>query len=180
MTNAVLSNHDWRMKKPVSCRESCSVKQFLLTWGLQEVHKPTDIINSWYVSIWGQQVKWLSSNSQRSLQSSVYWLRYKYHTYVHNYQKYHCCCCSLSKSCPTLCNPRDCSTSGFPILHYLPEFAQTHVHWVCDAILFILCRPLLLLSSVFPSIRVFSNESVLDGGQSIGVSASASVLPMNV
>ena len=134
MTNAVLSNHDWRMKKPVSCRESCSVKQFLLTWGLQEVHKPTDIINSWYVSIWGQQVKWLSSNSQRSLQSSVYWLRYKYRTYVHNYQKYHCCCCSLSKSCPTLCNPRDCSTSGFPILHYLPKFAQTHVHWVNNSI----------------------------------------------
>ena len=43
-------------------------------------------------------------------------------------------CCSVSKSSPTLCNPMDCSTPGFPVLHYLPEFAQTHVHWVGDAI----------------------------------------------
>ena len=45
------------------------------------------------------------------------------------------CCCLVAKLCPTLCNPMDCSTSGFPVLHYLPEFAQTHVHWVSDAIL---------------------------------------------
>ena len=37
------------------------------------------------------------------------------------------CCCSVAKSCPTLCDPMDCSTPGFPVLHYLPEFAQTHV-----------------------------------------------------
>ena len=37
-------------------------------------------------------------------------------------------CCSVTQSCPTLCNPRDCSTPGFPVLHYLPEFAQTHFH----------------------------------------------------
>ena len=52
----------------------------------------------------------------------------------------------------------DCSMSGFPVPHYLPEFAQTHVCWVSDDIL---CCPLLLLPSVFPSIRVFSNELVL-------------------
>ena len=46
---------------------------------------------------------------------------------------YHCCC-SVAQSYLTLCNPMDCSTAGFPILHYLPEFAQTHVHWVYDAI----------------------------------------------
>ena len=39
-----------------------------------------------------------------------------------------CCCCSLAKSCLTCCNPMDCSAPGFPILHYLLEFAQTHVH----------------------------------------------------
>ena len=89
------------------------------------------------------------------------------------------CCCSVAKSCPTLCDPMDCSTPGFPIFHYLPEFAQTHVHWVIDAIHVILCRPLLLLPSVFDNIRVFSSESVLwSDGQSIG--ASASVLPMNI
>ena len=44
------------------------------------------------------------------------------------------CCCSITKSCPTLCDPMDCSTPGFPVLHCLPEFAQTHVHLVNDAI----------------------------------------------
>ena len=65
---------------------------------------------------------------------------------------------SVSQSCPTLCDPIDCSTPGFPVQHHLSELAQTHVHWVGDAIL---CRPLLCLLSIFPSIRVFSNESVL-------------------
>ena len=118
-----------------------------------------------------------------------------------------------AKSCPTIFNPMNCSTPGFPVLHYLPKSAQTRVHWVCDTIhsslplfssvesvscawLFatpwtvacqaslsitnsqsllelmsiesvmpsnqlILCCPLLLLPSTFPSIRVFSNESAL-------------------
>ena len=71
-------------------------------------------------------------------------------------------CCSVTKLCLTLCDFMDCSTPGFPVLHCLPEFAQILVHWVGDAI-----QPshplssLLLLSSVFPSIRVFSNESAL-------------------
>ena len=43
-------------------------------------------------------------------------------------------CCSVANSCLTLCNPINCSTPGFPVLHYLPELAQTHVHWVSDAI----------------------------------------------
>ena len=42
--------------------------------------------------------------------------------------------CSVAKSRLTLCNPKDWSTTGFPVLHYLPEFAQIHVHWVSDAI----------------------------------------------
>ena len=71
-------------------------------------------------------------------------------------------CCSVAKSCPTLCNPMDCSTTGFPVLHSLQEFAQIHVHWVGDAIQpSHPLLPLLLLSSVFPSIRVFSHESAL-------------------
>ena len=56
----------------------------------------------------------------------------------------------------------DHSTSGFPVLHYLLEFAQTHVHYVSKTIQnLILCHPLLLLPSVFPSMKVFSNESAL-------------------
>ena len=43
-------------------------------------------------------------------------------------------CCSVTKSCPTRCDPMDCSTSGSPDLHYLLEFAQIDVHWVSDAI----------------------------------------------
>ena len=70
---------------------------------------------------------------------------------------------SVAQSCPTLCDPMDCSTPGFPVYHQLLEFTQTHVHWVGDAIQpLILCLPpLLLLPSVFPRIMVFSNESVL-------------------
>ena len=44
------------------------------------------------------------------------------------------CCCSVAKLCPTLCDPVDCSTPGFPVLHYLLESTQTHVHRVGDAI----------------------------------------------
>ena len=67
-----------------------------------------------------------------------------------------------SLSCVWLCDPMDYSTPGFPVLYYLLEFAQTHVHWLSDAIPpFILCHPLFLLPSISPSIRVFSNESVL-------------------
>ena len=42
-------------------------------------------------------------------------------------------CCSVAQSCPTLCDPMDCSTPGFPVLHHLPELAQTHVHGIDDA-----------------------------------------------
>ena len=69
---------------------------------------------------------------------------------------------SATQSCPTLCNPVDCSTSGFPVHHQLPELAQIHVYKsVMPSNCLILCHPLLLLPSIFPSIRVFSNELVL-------------------
>ena len=44
------------------------------------------------------------------------------------------CCCSVAQSCPTLCDPTDCSAPDFPVLHHLPELAQTHIHGVSDAI----------------------------------------------
>ena len=88
--------------------------------------------------------------------------------------------CLVTKLCPTLCDPMDCSTPDFPVLCYLPDFAQTHAHWAGDAIrLSHPFHPLLLLPSIFPNIRVFCNESALhSGGQSIG--ALAPVLPMNI
>ena len=66
---------------------------------------------------------------------------------------------SVAQSCPTLYNPMDCSMLGLPVRHQLPKLAQTHVHWVDDAIQ--PSHPLLLPPSIFPSIRVFSNEPVL-------------------
>ena len=55
----------------------------------------------------------------------------------------------------------NCITPGFPVHHQLLELSQTHVHQVSDGIHLILCRPLFLLPSIFPSIRVSSNKSVL-------------------
>ena len=49
-----------------------------------------------------------------------------------------CCCCSVAQLCPTLCDPIDCSIPGFLVLHHLLELAQTHVHWVSDAMLLLL------------------------------------------
>ena len=67
---------------------------------------------------------------------------------------------SSVQSCPTLCDPMNHSTPGLPVHHQLPEFTQTHAHWVGNAIL-ILCHPLLLLPPIPLSIRVFSSESTL-------------------
>ena len=70
------------------------------------------------------------------------------------------CYCSVAQPCQTLCNSMGCISPGFPVLHHLWEFTQSHVHWVGDATrpshpLF----PLLFLPSIFPSIRVFSSKS---------------------
>ena len=70
-------------------------------------------------------------------------------------------CCSVTQACPTFCDPMDYSIPGFPVLYHLTELDQTHIHWVGDANHLILCCPLLLLPSIFPRIRVFSNELTL-------------------
>ena len=68
----------------------------------------------------------------------------------------------VSQLCPTLCDPMECSTPGFPVLYYLPEFTQPmFIDSVMPSNHLILCHPLLLLPSIFPSIRLFSNESAL-------------------
>ena len=71
-------------------------------------------------------------------------------------------CCSVAPPCLTLCHPMDCSMPSFSVFHHLLELAQTYVHWVSDVIQpSHPRRPLLLLPSIFPSIRVFSNKSAL-------------------
>ena len=74
----------------------------------------------------------------------------------------------------------DCSTPGLPVHQQLPELTQIHVHWVeMPFDILILCHPLLLLLSIFPSIRVFSNESVLRIRWSKYWSFSFSISPTN-
>ena len=89
-----------------------------------------------------------------------------------------CCCCSVAKSCSTLCNPMNCSTPGFPVLHYLPKLAQIwvsgHPTILLSVILFSSC-PQYPASGSFPVYRLFTPS-----GQSIGASALASVLPVNI
>ena len=87
---------------------------------------------------------------------------------------------SVAPLCLILCDPMDSSMPGFPVHHQLPEPTQTPVHRVSDAIQpFILCCPLLLLPSIFPSIRAFSNELVLHIRWPTYWSFSFSISPFN-
>ena len=82
--------------------------------------------------------------------------------------------------CPTLCDPMNCSTPGLPVHHQLPEFNETHVFEpVMPSSHLILCRPLLLLPPIPPSIRVFSNESTLHMRWPKYWSFSLSISPSN-
>jgi len=90
---------------------------------------------------------------------------------------------SVTQSCLTVCNPMDCSTPGLPVHHQLPELVQTHAHGVGDAIQ--PSHP--LLSPSPPAFNLFQHQGLYQlicsshqVGQSIGVSASASVLSMNI
>ena len=94
----------------------------------------------------------------------------------------HCQFSSVTQSCPTLCNPMNHGTPGLPVHHHLPEFTQTHVHRVSDAIQPI-SPSVILFSSCpqsFPASGSFQMSQLFASGvQSIGVSASTSVLPKN-
>ena len=77
-----------------------------------------------------------------------------------------------------LCDPMDCSTPGFPVHHQLPELTQTHVHWVSDAI-----QPSHPLSSPsIPTFNISQHQGLFftSSGQSIGISASTSVIPVSI
>ena len=89
---------------------------------------------------------------------------------------------SVTQSCPTLCDLINCSMPGLPVHHQLMESTQTHVHWVSDAIQ--TSHP--LSSPSPPAFNLSQHQGLflwvsffVSGGQSIGVSASTSVLPMN-
>ena len=87
---------------------------------------------------------------------------------------------SVTQSCPTLGNPMNCSTPGLPVHHQLLEFNQTHVHWVGDAIQPSHSVVPFSCPQSFPASGSFQmSQLFVSGGQSIGLSASTSVLPMN-
>ena len=89
---------------------------------------------------------------------------------------------SVSQSCPTLCHHMDCSTPGFPVHHQLLELLKfMSIMSVMPSNQLIFCRPLLFPSSIFPASGFFQmSQFFISGGKSIGVSASISVLPMNI
>ena len=88
---------------------------------------------------------------------------------------------SVAQSSLTLWDAMDCSMSGFPVHHQLLEVAQTYVHQVGDSIQSISFSVIPFCLQTFPASRSFSlNQFFTSGGQIIGVSASASVLAMNI
>ena len=86
---------------------------------------------------------------------------------------------SVTQSCLTICNSMDCNMPGLPVHHQLLEFTQTHVDWVGDATQSVI--PFSSCLQSFPASGSFSMSQLFtSSGQSIGVLASASVLPMNI
>ena len=98
---------------------------------------------------------------------------YDHYLFIQSYPKqphyFMRCCCSVTGSCPTLCHPVDCSTPGFPVRQWSHPIISSSV------ISFSSCPQSFPASGSFPEIQLFAS-----GGQSIGASASASVLPVNI
>ena len=109
-----------------------------------------------------------------SLLVSTYWNNSRIFTWLGSSVQFS----SVAQSCPTLGNPMNRSTPGLPVHHQLPEFTQIHVHRVSDpSSHLILCRPLLLLPPVPPSIKVFFSESTLRTRWPTYWSFSFSIIP---
>ena len=97
-------------------------------------------------------------------------------------------CCCVINSCPTFCDPMDCTTPGFLVPHHLPEFVQVYIHCISNDIqpfhLLPPSSPLLIFPNIcwenFPSLSFPISWLFTTGGQSIEASASAPVLPMNI
>ena len=89
--------------------------------------------------------------------------------------------CSVAQLCPTLWDPMDCSTPGFPVIQHLPELAQTHVHWVIKSNILSSNIPFSSYFQSFPASGYFPLSWLFtSGGQSIGASPSSSVPQMNI
>ena len=118
-----------------------------------------------------EYILWLNNFSRTAI-NNISWIKSRMDSRI---------CCSIAKSCPTLGDTMDCNMPDLPVLPYLPMFAQVHVHWVAmPSNHLILCHLFsLCLQSFPPSVSFPMSWVFASGGQSIGASTSASVLPMN-
>ena len=151
----------------VMCEEGGTVRSPLLGWRLWVLAvggalEVTGLHLGSVLRTWGSV-----SGLSRSL-TKWHYLFWVFDTYFLDLNKIESKCTyqarfsSVAQSCSTLCDPMDCSTPGLPGHHQLPEFTQLmSIELVMPSNHLILCRPLLLLPAIFPSIRVFLNESVL-------------------
>ena len=102
------------------------------------------------------------------------------HTNTHTHTRNNICCCSVTQLCPTLCNPMDCSTQvslSFTISQSLLKLISIELMMPSNHLN--LCQPLFFLPSIFPSIRVFSNELALHNRWSKYWNFSFSLSPSN-
>ena len=143
---------------PVSCQVLEGICQFLLSCGHSRcIHRWASLGRF----LWAKQ-RYFSLRLRHGRESSWRWaimynLSHRQHPFSDSVQF-----SSVAQSCPTVCDPMDHSTPDLPVHHQLPEFTQSHVHYVSDAIQpSHPLRPLLLLPSIFPSIRVFARGSAL-------------------
>ena len=122
---------------------------------------------------------WEGGSKGKGYMSTYGWFALKFDRKQQNFVKQFNFVQSLSRV--WFCDPMDCSTPGLPVHHQITEFTQTHIHRVNDTINhLILCHPLLLHLQSFPGSRYFPMSQLFTSGdQSIGISASTSVLPMN-
>ena len=147
------SRFKWRSAKKIKGTDSISLRTHKIHTPLPSTHSNSGMLFCKCMLLWkagpvkGRGVWYCLSFFTRK-QSICKWAQNteEMTAYVHKmawqsssseawvYSQWNLCCCSITKSCLTLCDPMDCSTPGFPVLHYLPEFAQNHVHWVSDAI----------------------------------------------
>ena len=147
-------------------------------------------ISRWVWYTFGGKVNWCSPEGEQFAGFSKTWkqsyyLTQQFHScvYIWRKRKYWLenivCCYSITKSCPTLCNPMDYSTPGSPVLHCLPDSCP--LSWWCYLTISSCATPFFLCLFIFPESRSFPiNQFFASGGQSIGASASAPVFPMNV
>ena len=161
LTNSYLAWSSVRMESAVWNKAPSSVLAHQLTvWGCAA--QPLMPSFQWKGSEWSpfyfpQMTGWQCSPAGRSVAVRVLALPWGISGIgmVRTALTISCCCHSATQSCPILCDPMDCSMPDFPVLHHLPELAQTHVHWDSDAIQ--PSHPLLfpspLLPSIFPSIN---------------------------